>query len=71
MGKMNYYEYDSKVRHMHGDDTEVFEVEYILDYDWKKELFLVKWKDYPDSANQWLKRSNFTHDPYKDYVWRT
>jgi hypothetical protein len=60
----DYVETGSRSEHPLGSDKEKsFVVEKILDKKIKngEPLYYVKWKDYPHSANEWLRKENFDH----------
>jgi 5-methylcytosine-specific restriction endonuclease McrA len=73
MGTTSYFEYKQKVLDMHGaEDPEKYEVEYIIEEDFDKDLFLVKWKKWPDAANTKISSTAFENqNPYDGYEWLT
>lgn len=72
MGTKGYHEYQHKVLELYNaEDPETYEVEYIVDEKFEEDLFLVKWKKWPDCANTWEPREMFEGTPEYDYQWLT
>jgi hypothetical protein len=65
---MRKTEYEHKARNIYVTTEEIFEVDFITDYDPSEDLYKVRWKGYGSDWDEWVGRNQLTADP-KEYNW--